>query len=182
MMSRKTSLYILLACLFLLLTRAGDAQVKKDSSAHAPVNIDNILNTVNQRMDHFNNDSVMKSLATLSKEDSSLKKALSDYNLFGLSHRKKTLQWNLTSSIIIFWSVIFLVFSGIFFAGIQFYVSMQLAKKAGTGKPADLATELEASAQGIKVSSPVLGVIILVISILFFFLYLKYVYPIMEIF
>ncbi|MBA4167029.1 MAG: hypothetical protein H0X41_05720 [Chitinophagaceae bacterium] len=170
--------------LFLLLvtTCIGYGQTKSDSVTHKAVNINDILSNVNKRMDHLNNDSIMKSLATLSKEDSALKKALSDYNLFGLSHRKKALQWNLTSSIIIFWSVICLVFSGIFFAGIQFYVSMQMAKKSGTAKGDDLATQLEATMQGIKVNSPVLGVIILVISILFFFLYLKYVYPIMEIF
>ena len=43
-------------------------------------------------------------------------------------------------------------------------------------------TELEASVKGIKVSSPVLGVIILVISLLFFYLYLAFVYPIQEVF
>ena len=39
-------------------------------------------------------------------------------------------------------------------------------------------TQIEASLQGIKVSSPVLGVIILTISLLFFYLYLYFVYPI----
>jgi hypothetical protein len=144
--------------------------------------MDKILKQTEERMGHSYNDSLMKSLEILSKDDSVLKKAVSDYNLFGLAHRKSSLQWNLTSSIIIFWSVIFLVLCGIAFAGIQFYISMQAAKKAGTGKAEGTPTQLEANFQGIKVSSPVLGVIILIISLLFFYLYLKYVYPVTEIF
>lgn len=42
-------------------------------------------------------------------------------------------------------------------------------------------TSIEASTSGLKVSSPVLGVIILSISLLFFYLYLAFVYPIHEI-
>jgi len=41
-------------------------------------------------------------------------------------------------------------------------------------------SQLEISASGVKVSSPVLGVIILVVSMGFFYLYLKTVYPIQE--
>ena len=169
----------LLFCLLLTITVAFS---QKDSVAKKSATIDDIFNNVDKRMNHFNNDSLMKSLAVLSKQDSLLKQAISEYNLFGLEHRKRSLQWNYTSSIIIFWSVIMLVFSGIFFAGVQFYVAMKLAKRDGPDKPDGLATQFEASTQGIKVNSPVLGVIILVISILFFFLYLKYVYPVMEIF
>jgi len=40
--------------------------------------------------------------------------------------------------------------------------------------------QLELGQTGLKVSSPVLGVIILVISLAFFYLYLVYVYPIGE--
>jgi uncharacterized membrane protein len=43
-------------------------------------------------------------------------------------------------------------------------------------------TTLKASREGIEVSSPVLGVIILIISFLFFYLYLKTVYPINNVF
>ena len=47
--------------------------------------------------------------------------------------------------------------------------------------PADEARNtLEVSASGVKVTSPVLGVIVLVVSMGFFYLYLKTVYPIEE--
>ncbi|UPL50548.1 hypothetical protein [Hymenobacter sublimis] len=42
-------------------------------------------------------------------------------------------------------------------------------------------TSIEVSATGIKMSSSILGVIILIISLLFFFMYVKFVYPINKI-
>jgi hypothetical protein len=45
---------------------------------------------------------------------------------------------------------------------------------------AAVANQLELGASGVKVTSPVLGVIILVVSMGFFYLYLKTVYPIQE--
>jgi hypothetical protein len=38
--------------------------------------------------------------------------------------------------------------------------------------------EIEVSASGAKVSTPVIGVIILTLSLAFFYLYLKFVFPI----
>jgi hypothetical protein len=106
-----------------------------------------------------------------------------DYLSEGLAYRLKVFRWQALSSIIIFYSVLFLVFAGILFSGIQFYKSMKFAgEKEEDGKTNQALTEFEASASGIKVSSPVLGVIILVISLAFFYLYLVYVYPIQETF
>lgn len=96
------------------------------------------------------------------------------YRIFGYQHREKVFRWQLFSSKVIFVVVLLLVLIGIFFSYIQFKKSFQ------TGE--HLQTDLEASAQGIKLSSPVLGVVILVISLLFFYLYLVYVYPIVETF
>ena len=168
--------------ILLVIFTNGNAFAQNEKAPQHSFNIDSILQKTDARVNTSAADSVMKKLAVLSKEDSALKKAISEYNLFGLAHRKSSLQWNLNSSIIIFWTVIFLVLSGIAFAGIQFYIAMQAAKKTGVVKPEETATQVEATVQGIKVSSPVLGVIILIISMLFFYLYLKYVYPVTEIF
>ena len=101
------------------------------------------------------------------------------YRQHGLEHRQKVFAWQHRSSIAIFVVVVLLVFAGIYFAAVQFHHGLRQPKGfAGAG----LATELEASAKGIKVTSPVLGVIILVISLAFFYLYLAFVYPINEIF
>lgn len=105
-----------------------------------------------------------------------------EYRVSGFEHRKQVFAWQLYSSKLIFWCVLLLVFCGICFSGIQFYKSIRKEQAGGESTTADSVTEFEASAKGIKVTSPVLGVIILVISLAFFYLYLVYVYPIREIF
>ena len=104
-----------------------------------------------------------------------------EYRVSGFKHRKKVFAWQLFSSKLIFWSVLLLVFSGIVFSGIQFYKSIR-KEQAGEDAAPESVSEFEASVKGIKISSPVLGVIILVISLTFFYLYLVYVHPISEIF
>jgi uncharacterized BrkB/YihY/UPF0761 family membrane protein len=102
------------------------------------------------------------------------------YRKSGYEHRRKVFDWQLFSGKVTFYLVIMLVTSGIYFAGVQFHIAMkQLAQGVG-GEPKS--TEFKASSTGIEVSSPVLGVIILSISLAFFYLYLVYVYPIEEIF
>ena len=103
------------------------------------------------------------------------------YRISGLQHRSKVFKWQLFSSKIIFVTVLLLVALGIYFAAVQFHVGLRGKGKAD-GENQGQQTELVASFKGIKVSSPVLGVIILVISLAFFYLYLVYVYPIEEIF
>ena len=87
-------------------------------------------------------------------------------------HQLNVFHWQLLSAKIIFVVVILLVAAGIYFAAVQFHHGLR------SGKPVEQGTEIEASLKGIKVSSPVLGVIILTISLMFFYLYLIYVYPI----
>ena len=103
-----------------------------------------------------------------------------DYHVSGLQHRKKVFKWQLFSSKIIFAVVLILVFAGIYFAAIQFHIGVKQAKE--NSRDFNDHTEITASMKGIKVSSPVLGVIILVISLAFFYLYLVYVFPIEDIF
>lgn len=103
------------------------------------------------------------------------------YRIQGYEQRQRTFAWQLFSSRIIFWAVLFLVFTGIYFAAVQFHVGLGRLR-GPSGQIPEPVTELAASAGGIKVSSPVLGVIILVISLIFFYLYLAFVYPISEIF
>jgi hypothetical protein len=102
-----------------------------------------------------------------------------EYRTSGFEHRRRVFAWQLLSSKIIFVVVISLVAMGIYFSWLQFRAGLR--REAGSGDE-EHRTTIEATAKGIKVSSPVLGVIILVISFLFFYLYLVYVYPIAEIF
>ncbi len=96
------------------------------------------------------------------------------YRIDGYEHRQRVFRWQLLSSRIIFVVVIFLVLVGIYFSWLQF----SSAIRAGGGEQRE--TTFEASTSGFKVSSPVLGVIILAISLAFFYLYLAYVYPIVD--
>jgi len=121
-----------------------------------------------------------------------------DYYTAGYLHRQRVFEWQLVSSKIIFVLVTLLVFSGIYFAALQFHEGMrhraaELAAALAQGTAAQgerlvarveeaEVTKFSASPKGIEVSSPVLGVIILVISLAFFYLYLVYVYPITELF
>jgi hypothetical protein len=116
-------------------------------------------------------------------------KSMLSYYKDSLQHRKNIFHWSLKQSIIIFWMVLFIVFLGLTFSAIQFYISMLNAKrKTGEKSPAEISpdplapvTSLKLSVSGgVEVNSSVLGVIILVISLAFFYLYLIYVYPVNE--
>lgn len=117
------------------------------------------------------------------------------YKTEAFQHRQRVFEWQLLSSTVIFVVVIFLVLVGLYFSWLQFKADMakgegkesadQKADDKSPQKPAPATpnqpvSTIEASTTGIKVSSPVLGVIILVISLAFFYLYLQYVYPIEE--
>jgi len=116
-----------------------------------------------------------------------------DYVDRGYQYRSRVFEWQLFSSHLIFGIVILLVLAGLVFAAVQFYVAMVAAVAAqhhhAKGAPppaageatAGLASELAVSGSGITVKSSVLGVVILALSLAFFYLYLVYVYPIHEV-
>lgn len=109
----------------------------------------------------------------------------------GLTHRTRVFEWQHTSTVIIFWVVVGLVAAGLFFAWLQFKAALhpQPSKPQNTDAPEIVAVSagpgvstVEFGKEGFKVSSPVLGVIILALSLGFFYLYLVYAYPIHELF
>jgi hypothetical protein len=110
-----------------------------------------------------------------------MRKALTayyEYRVGGYQHRQRVFAWQLLSSRIIFVMVILLVLVGIYFSWMQFRSALRGGSAFGE-RPHD--TTFEASTTGFKLSSPVLGVIILALSLAFFYLYLLYVYPITDI-
>ena len=91
-------------------------------------------------------------------------------------HTQKVFEWQLTSSHIIFWVVIVLVLFGIVLSWLQFTKS---GKQLTDAKGDPVSSVLKFSfKEGIQITSPVLGVLILVISLAFFYLYLVEVYQI----
>lgn len=128
-----------------------------------------------------------------------------EYRTTGFDHRARVFEWQLLSSKVIFVIVLALVTIGIYFSWLQFRAGLVpqaaaapapdgAAKDAAGGAaekaPADKApapgadtrTTISLSGKGIEVTSPVLGVIILTISLAFLYLYLVYVYPIEDTF
>lgn len=111
------------------------------------------------------------SAETLAAYDASLRRQYEHHGA-QLDHRLAVFRWQHRSSQIIFFVVIGVVAIGLYFSWMQFH-----ATRPGA---APVITQLELSQSGLKVSSPVLGVIILVLSLAFFYLYLTHVYPISE--
>lgn len=98
-----------------------------------------------------------------------------------LYYRERRLEWHAVASNIIFFVVIIIVLAGILFSGIQFYKSLIKQKsraRLSASSPVPEVQKISLSLKGIELSSSVLGVVILVISIAFFYLYLAIVYPI----
>lgn len=90
------------------------------------------------------------------------------------SHQQGVFTWQLWTSRISFGLVVAITVAGLYFSWLQFMA----AHRSDGDHSATLASELELSGKGIKVSSPVLGVIILTISIGFFYLFVRHIYPI----
>lgn len=111
-----------------------------------------------------------------------------EYRASGYAYRSRVFEWQLFSSRVIFVVVLLLVACGIYFAAVQFRASLGAMRRATGAGAADapaaipLGTQLEVSAKGVVINSSVLGVIILGLSLAFFYLYLAYVYPIQNVF
>jgi len=115
--------------------------------------------------------------------------AKAEYELWNFHYKQRIFEFQYHSSIFIFIIVVFIVFIGLGFSAWQFYITMHQVKMkkelliqnssvAQEDPTASLKSDIEISTSGVKVNSSVLGVIIIALSIAFFYLYLIYVYPI----
>lgn len=96
-----------------------------------------------------------------------------------LDHRYATFSWQATSTKLIFLLVIGIVLCGLLFSFIHFKNALKQHEK-NPNLTAE-ASSLEVSMQGVKINSSVIGLIILALSLGFFYLYLVYVYPINQV-
>jgi hypothetical protein len=121
-------------------------------------------------------------LQTQTKYEESLR-ARYDYENYSYAHAKRTFDWQDWSGRIIFWMVMALVGTGLVFSFIHFVAGLRRPVATSDKKPETLddAIEFEATLQGIKLKSSVLGLAILTMSMVFFYMYLKFVYPITNI-
>ncbi len=109
------------------------------------------------------------------------------YYRFSIEHQIKVLRWQFYSSILIFFSVILIVLTGLYLSYRQFELAVPGMKRAARKKAVEQAgteeiqlaqTKLEISKDSIKIDTAVIGLVILVISVAFFFLYLEFVFPV----
>lgn len=130
---------------------------------------------------------VLKDAATRQRYLESMQRYY-EYRSDGYAYRSRVFEWQLISSKAIFVVVLVLVMCGIYFAWVQFRAAMiamhrkAAVEAAAKDAPNPLATQFEVSSKGIVINSSVLGVIILGLSLAFFYLYLVYVYPIQNVF
>lgn len=109
------------------------------------------------------------------EEINNFNKMVVEHNDWAFKHRKKLHEAQYIKSIIIFALVIVVVFTGLYFSFIQFKNSV-----SKDIKPSDLESEtkLKISVNSVEITSSIIGLLILIISLAFLYLYLKEVYPI----
>lgn len=86
-------------------------------------------------------------------------------------HRTSVLKWHFLSSIFIFLIIVIFILSGLYFSYLQFKAS-----DYGRNHNASNSAQIEISRDGVKISSSVIGLLILFLSLSFFYLYLEEVY------
>ncbi len=145
----------------------GDAQFTDCSGVGSHVKRDTITGASNHDLPTTQSVSPEYSNPQTDEKYQEFLRAGLDYRVYSYSHAKRTFEWQYWSGQIIFWIAMLLVFAGVAFSAVQFYVGLPKG-----------ASEFEASVRGIKLKSSVLGLLILAMSMIFFYLYLKYVYPI----
>jgi len=96
-----------------------------------------------------------------------------DYQIWALKHAEKLFFWQHLVSQVILLLALAMVAIGFYYAGIQFKVAQ---KHAADAKPHT--TEIKATLEGFSVKTSALGVVILAMSMAFFVVYLRYVFPI----
>ncbi len=91
-----------------------------------------------------------------------------DYQKGLMKYNQELLDWQLFASNVLLWVVVLVAVAGVVYSGIQ------LATAARTGQQRD--TTLEISAQRVRVTSSVVGILVLVISFAFVLIFLQQVY------
>src|ERR1700674_178693 len=96
-----------------------------------------------------------------------------------MDYSEEVYRWQLVSSKVIFWVVLTVVGVGLVLSWLHFHRSFQEDDKDKKSLEKSHSSEQSTIyAFGVKISSSVIGLVILAISIIFLYLYLKFVYPI----
>ncbi|MDZ7690430.1 MAG: hypothetical protein U5K69_04650 [Balneolaceae bacterium] len=142
-MTHVKPLFLLLVACLLISVAGLPAVAQPDDTTSQRQAMDNILNEMEQQNQQSGGipDSILKRPTAAQQQmlsDSTLAiyedamYAYYEYRVSGFEHRKEVFAWQLFSTKLTFWCVLFLVFSGICFSGIQFYKSLKAETAEGT--------------------------------------------------
>ncbi len=93
-----------------------------------------------------------------------------DYQRSLMKYNDQLLGWQLFASNVLLWVVVLVVAAGVVYSGIQ------LATAARTGRQRDMT--LEVSAQRVRLTSSVVGIVVLAVSLAFLLIFAQQVYQI----
>lgn len=124
--------------------------------------------------------------ALTDKDSARVSASQADYAVWENDFNRRTYENQLVQTRIIFVVVLLLVSAGLLFSWIQFQHSFHMKVRTKGNKATDQVAatgahtdeEIRLGREGVVIHSAYLGVIILAISMAFFFLYLEFVYPI----
>jgi cytochrome c-type biogenesis protein CcmH/NrfG len=139
-------------------------------------------------------DTAKESISTINTDRDLLKRS----NEYNFMHQQRSFTWQYYSGIVIFFLVVVIVGMGLVLSYQQFKLNERLVTPVKTTVITDAANNtteqttstalapaavfttstMEIGKDGLKINTAVIGLIILSLSIAFFFLYLKYVYPV----
>lgn len=186
----KISLLILLLILCVVAVNAQtNSKPTKEDSASFNSAMENAPNSL--PLNPFYTKSLEDKVDSTTRVD--MLKTEANYHKYMFTQRMAIYNWQLNSGKILFYVVVLIVLIGLYLSYLQFKAStahMEYQRKTkasitttdkiaeSEAATSDPITKFEISKDGIKIDSAVIGLIILVISIVFFFMYLRYVFPI----
>ncbi|MFY8108259.1 MAG: hypothetical protein ACOVO9_04670 [Bacteroidia bacterium] len=177
-------LYYVLACFFAISSINLSAEEKedfKDLKLDFYLSNDSTHETLKISTDDHN---IGIQLTGIAHHDSILYNSYTDQIVFNVNHEKRAFLLQFYSSIFIFIMVVLIVGIGLFLSYKQFKLNEEIVRNSlknnsvNIDKGTDTASTLEVNKDGIKMNTAVIGLMILVISLVFFFLYLNFVYKI----
>ena len=162
-MIKKISIFIFLI-IFTTLPQIAYSQVTTP-------NHEQLAEEVEQERQNIN-----RAIGQLAEEVEQERQNINEYNTWVLRHTKNVFILQYIKSIIIFFVVLIIVFTGLYFSFIQFKRSTNILNSENSNS--EINTTLKIGAGSIEVSSSILGLLILVISLAFLYLYLEEVHRI----
>jgi hypothetical protein len=186
--NKKTNSLLLLLCVFVisplivLKEAQGQTENKLKDLQHQFDNFSDSLQIFDSSAKSEDNDNIK--FTGVPYYDSLLLNSYTNHYVFNVEHEKRSFKLQFYSSILIFILVVVIVTLGLILSYKQFMLNEYIIKQSieknreTIDKGTDTSASLEVDKDGVKINTAVIGLIILVISLVFFFLYLKFVYHI----